>query len=102
MMSFWKNRLRQIAVLLLTGAFFVPVTAYLVGSFVVGAYEGDGGLMGYLSTIYLSAWHAEQAALILILAPLLIIMSWQIGLWLSRRAHSGQKSGKESGSDPDF
>jgi|GEM_PF-1278629 hypothetical protein len=100
MTPLWKNRLRQIAVLLLTGAFFVPVSAYLVGSYVVGPYEGDGGLMGYLSTIYLSAWHAEQAALMLILSPLLIVMSWKICLWLSRRAQSGQKSGKKSGVSP--
>jgi len=102
MTSFWKNRLRQIAALLLTGAFFVPVIAYLVGGYVVGAYAGDGGLLGYLRTIYLGAWHAEQAALMLILAPLLIVMSWQIGRWLSRRAHSGQKSGKESESAPNY
>ena len=78
----WKNRLKRTGALLLTGALFVPIAAYLIGSYIIGPYEGNGGLAGFLGTIYLSAGRGERAALVLILAPLLIVTVWQIGLWL--------------------
>lgn len=79
----------SILALLVTGAVIIPIGAYLVGSYVVGPYEGDGGMAGYLGAIYLSAWRGERAALTLILAPLLIVMAWLIGLRLFRRGRTG-------------
>jgi len=75
--------------LLVTGAVFIPAGAYLVGRFVIGPYEGDHGLAGYLETIYWSAWHGEQLALMLILGPLLIAATWLIGLRISRYKRPG-------------
>ena len=62
----------------------VPVVAYLVGGMAVGPYEGDGGLAGFLGSIYQSAGRGEQAALTLILSPVLIVSAWQLSLWLYR------------------
>lgn len=80
----WKKRLIRIGALLLTGAIVVPAGAYIIGSTVIGPYEGNAGLAGYLGTIYLSAWRGERAALILILGPLLIVITWLIGRRLFR------------------
>jgi hypothetical protein len=89
MTTLWKKRLMNILALLVTGAVILPVGAYLVGGYIVGPYEGNSGLAGYLGTIYLSAWRGEQAALTLILAPLLIVAVWLIGLRLYRRGRTG-------------
>ncbi len=87
-----KKRLIRIAIVLLTAFVFIPVTAYLVGTIVVGPYEGESGLAGYLATIYQSALRGERAALTLTLSPLLIVIAWQVGLLLFRRARIGTAS----------
>jgi len=89
MTSLWKKRLMNILALLVTGAVIIPVCAYLVGGYIVGPYEGNSGLAGYLGTIYLSAWRGERAALTLILAPMLIVAVWLIGLRLYRHDRTG-------------
>jgi len=88
MTSLWKKRLTRFAALLVTGAVIIPVGAYLVGSVVVGPYEGENGLAGYLGTIYLAALGGERAALILILSPWLIVIVWKVGLQFVRRGRA--------------
>ena len=63
----------------------VEVVALFVGLFVIGPYEGEYGLAGYLGSIYLAAWQGKWTALVLILAPLLTVGAWLAGLWLYRR-----------------
>jgi len=79
-----RKRLTNLLALVVTGATIIPVGAYLVGSYVVGPYEGEYGLAGYLGSIYLAAWQGEKAALILLLAPILAVGAWMIALWLYR------------------
>lgn len=86
MTPLWKKRLQTLLALLVTGAVIIPVAAYLVGGAAVGPYEGEGGLAGYLGTIYRSALRGEQAALTLILTPLLITTIWWLSLRFARRA----------------
>jgi len=86
----WKKTLLRSGTLLVIGAVLIPVIAYLVGGAIVGPYEGNGGLAGYLGTIYQSTWHGERAALMLILAPLLVVAAWMTALWLLRRHQAGQ------------
>jgi len=88
----WKRCLLNSLALLVTGAVFIPVGAYLVGRFVIGPYEGEHGLAGYLEMIYWSAWHGKQAALMLILGPMLIVGTWLVGLRISRYKRPGAKS----------
>ena len=80
----WKKHLKRIGALIVLGAVIVPIAAYLVGGTVVGPYQGDGGLTGYLGAIYLSAWRGERAALTLILTPLAVFATWLTALWLLR------------------
>lgn len=91
MIPMWRKRLTNLLALFVTGAAIIPLGGYLVGLFVIGAYEGENGLAGYLGSIYLAAWQGEKAALILILAPILVVGVWMIALWLYRpnRADAG-------------
>jgi len=84
----WKKRLIGFGAVLLTAVVIIPVVAYSIGSYVVGPYGGDGGWVGYLSTIYVAAGRGERAALLLILAPILIVMIWIVSLWLFRRGRT--------------
>lgn len=85
----WKKRLKIVLLLILTGLLFLPVCAYLVGLFVVGPYEGQSGMAGYLGTLYVSAWRGELAARLLLLTPLLLAITWLIGLRLYRLNRAG-------------
>lgn len=91
----YKKHLKGIGLLILCATVFIPVLGYVVGSAVVGPYEGDGGLPGYLGTIYVSALRGERAALTLLFAPGLIVIVWLVGLWLFRRAPA-EKAGSET------
>ena len=83
-----RTRLTNLLALLVTGTTVIPVAAYLVGHTVIGPYEGDYGLAGYLGSIYLAAWQGKKAALIIMLAPVLVAGAWLIGLRLYGRAHA--------------
>jgi hypothetical protein len=87
-----RTRLTNILALLVTGAAIIPAGAYLIGRYVIGPYAGQSGLASYLGSIYLAAWQGEKAALILILAPMLIVGIWLIGLRLFWRDQAGNDS----------
>ncbi len=97
----WKQSLMNVLALLVTGAVFIPIVAYLIGGYIVGPYEGENGLAGYLEVIYLSAGHGERAALTLILTPLLIVIAWLIGLRLFRRGQIGDTPGESDNEQRD-
>jgi hypothetical protein len=84
-----RKRLTNLLALFVTGAAIIPVGGYLIGRYVIGPYEGENGLAGYLGSIYLAAWQGEKAALVLILAPMLVVGIWLIGLRLFRRDRAG-------------
>jgi len=69
----------------MTATVIIPVVAYFIGGYMVGPYEGDGGLVSYLGAIYVAAGRGERAALTLLLAPMLVIMIWVGGWWVLRR-----------------
>ena len=77
-------RLRNAALVWLPSMVVVPLCAYLGGSIVVGDYEGQSGLLGYLGAIYGDALSGRWYAWILILAPALIIATWAIALRVRR------------------
>jgi len=80
------TRLRTGALALLLSVLLVPVLAYIGGSLVVGDYEGNSGMLGYLLSIYGDAARGRWLAWILILAPVLIIATWTLVIRLIRRA----------------
>jgi len=65
----------------------VPVVAYIGGSLVVGDYEGQTGLLGYLVAIFGAALRGRWLAWTLILAPVMIVTIWTLVVWAVRRGH---------------
>ena len=91
----WKKRLKSVLLLIVTGLLFLPVCAYIVGLIVVGPYEGQSGVAGYLGTLYVSAWRGELTARLLLLTPLLLAATWVIGLRLYRH-NRGSKAAESA------
>lgn len=73
-------RLRTAALALLLSLVIVPVCAFIGGSLVVGDYEGQSGLLGYLVAIGRDALDGRWMAWVLILAPLLLIAIWMVAI----------------------
>ena len=80
-------RIRTGGLALLLSIVLVPVCAYIGGSLVVGDYEGQSRLLGYLVAIFGDAWRGRWLAWILILAPVLLVAIWTPVVWAVRRAH---------------
>ena len=78
-------RLRTLGLALLLSFLIVPVCAFVGGLIVVGDYEGQSGLLGYMAAIYGDALRGRWLAWILILAPILIVGLWTIIAKLTRR-----------------
>lgn len=76
------------AVLSLLGVLLAPLVVYWFGSTVMGPYEGDSGLSGFLASIYSAAWAARPGALALILSPAGLLLTWWlvVKLLLSSRS----------------
>lgn len=72
------TRIRTVALTLLLSFLIVPVCAFIGGSIVVGAYEGNSGLFGYMTAIYGDALRGRWPAWIMILAPVLIVATWYL------------------------
>jgi hypothetical protein len=78
-------RLRTGVLAVLLGFVLVPVCAYVGGSLVVGDYEGDSGLLGYLVAIFGDALRGRWLAWVMILAPLLLVGIWTLVARTGRR-----------------
>jgi hypothetical protein len=67
------------------GWLLLPVLAYITGQRIVGPYEGTRGLLSFLSSIYGAAIEGDALALILVLAPTLLLAIWGLyGGWRRR------------------
>ena len=90
--GFWRRNL-WIFMLCLAGVVIAPLAAYVFGAALMGAYEGEGGLPGFLGAVYGDAIQGGSAALGLVLSPTLFVLTWwAIAAWLRRS--SGLKSRK--------
>jgi len=81
-------RMKQFGIsvmLVLLSLIIVPVCAYLFGGLIVGPYEGDGRLPGYLGKIISRAFSGDRSAWILMLTPSIIVSIWSIVIWQGRR-----------------
>ena len=56
----------------------VPVAVYLVGGLIVGPYEGEGGILGMVGTIYADALTGHLSAWVLLSSPLLLVAIWML------------------------
>ena len=51
----------------------LPALIYLVGTVVVGTYEGDGGLAALYSELFRALGDTQAAAWLLVLSPYLVV-----------------------------
>ena len=58
---------------LLASLIVVPVLVYFAGGLIVGPYEGEGGLIEMMGTIYVDAMTGHWSAWVLLLSPLLLV-----------------------------
>lgn len=71
--------------LALLGGLVLPITAYMAGKRVIGAYEGRLGLRDYLGSIYGGAADGDLLAWWLLLTPVLIAVAWYLVIRVARR-----------------
>lgn len=82
-----------LAGLCLAGVVIAPLAAYAFGAVVMGPYEGDGGLGGFLAAVYGDALRGRWSALGLVLSPAAAVLCWwAVIAWLrSARRPSAQE-----------
>ena len=85
-------RLRTATLALLLSFVIVPICAFIGGTLVVGDYEGESGLLGYLIAIFSDASRGRWLAWIMILAPVLIVGTWYLVVLALRRTRRTAKS----------
>lgn len=61
-----------------------PAAIFLLGSALIGPYEGASGMIGLMQHIYSDALAGEPAAWLVLLAPCLLILIWSISFRISR------------------
>ena len=71
--------------LALLGLILLPALAYTVGQFIIGPYEGSGGLAGYIGVVLQALRAGAPSALILVASPLGVVVTWYAVGWLLRR-----------------
>lgn len=82
-----------IAIVIVAGAVLAPVAVYVFGANLIAPYEGDGGLLGFLGSVYGDALRGKLAAWALLLSPALFVLTWWAVLRLARTADSAPKPG---------
>lgn len=80
-----KFELVLAAALLCTGFLLLPVAIFWVGQFVIGAYEGDDGVMGLLNAIWYELGQGNPLAWTLVLSPYVVIQLIRLARALLRR-----------------
>jgi hypothetical protein len=74
-----------IAGLCLAGALLVPFAVYLFGSTLMGPYEGEAGLAGFLAAVFSDVFRARAGALALVLSPAAFVLLWWLIFHLLRQ-----------------
>jgi hypothetical protein len=72
---------KSIAIICL-GAIIAPVAVFLFGFLLIAPYEGEGGALGFLGSVYGDALAGSPAAWALLLSPAAMILTW----WAVARA----------------
>jgi hypothetical protein len=70
------NQIKRWGALAIFCLFCVPIIIYLFGGLLVGPYQGENGLLGFMGAIYLDALTGHLAALILLLSPAILVSIW--------------------------
>ena len=85
--------LPTIAIVIVAGAVLAPVAVYVFGASLIAPYEGDGGALGFLGSVYGDALRGKLAAWALLLSPALFVLTWWAVVRLARSPDSAPKPG---------
>lgn len=75
----------SVILLVVFGLVVLPALAFAVGQVIIGPYEGDNGLAGYITVIYQALGEGSAVAVIMVCTPLVVVLMWWALLWLMRR-----------------
>lgn len=90
------NRLRLWLIYTVFSLALVPVVVFLGGWWLAGPYEGEGGVFSMMGQIYRDALTGHAGALLMLLAPLLLVAIWQGAFWLRSGISAAQARDDES------
>ena len=77
-----------IALIVGLGAIVAPAAVYLFGVTLIAPYEGEGGALGFLGTVYGDALAGSSAAWALLLSPAAFVFVWWAAFRLLRATRS--------------
>jgi hypothetical protein len=70
-----------------------PIIVFNAGLLLVGEYEGENGLFGFLSTVYGAALSGSLSAWLLLLGPIIVVLIWMCVYWAWRSLAPAAASG---------
>jgi hypothetical protein len=87
-----KFELALAALLFCFGLTLLPVSIYWVGSFVVGPYADEAGIMGLLDSIWTGLGQGQPVAWALVLSPYVVVQLARLSrsLWRVPRESRGR------------
>ena len=88
-----QPRLTTLLMLVLAGFLLAPIAVYIFGVNLFAPYEGDGGLPGFLGSVYGDALRGEPAAWALLLTPAAFVITWWAVFRLIRSGRAPAKAG---------
>jgi hypothetical protein len=62
----------------------MPLLIYMVGTILVGPYEGEFGLLGLIGSLYGDALTGTPSAWLVLLSPCLLILIWMLSMRIGR------------------
>jgi hypothetical protein len=78
---------------LVCGLLLLPALAYFSGTALVGPYEGDSGLLSFLTSIYADALNGKPIAWALLVFPSAVVVIWAgVSAWRRRIPSSNPDS----------
>ena len=77
-----QNTIVRWLICILLSMVLAPVMVFLSGFLMVGDYAGDNGFLGFTKTIYGAALTGKLSAWMVLLAPLLVLLTWVAVKWL--------------------
>jgi len=76
--------IKRWGIFVLMSVFLVPFVVFLGGWLLAGPYQGNFGVLGLMSTMYMDALRGSISAWVLLTGPVLLVLIWYGCLWLRR------------------
>lgn len=88
-----RRRLYALLIILVAGMVLAPVAVYVFGVNLIAPYEGDGGALGFLGSVYGDALQGKAAAWALLLSPTAFVLTWWVAFRLARAPRPTARDG---------